>query len=170
MIAAGFIWVLTAIVYQRLGQPHVAHEAIMRNILEYAELMLFLLCAMTYINSMEERNVFQALRAWFVNKGFSLRVVFWITGFSGLCHLADRRQPDHRALDGRSSHGRGRRQHKIRSPGLYQHRDRGQCRRRLLALWRHHHPDGLAEGPGAVRRPVSASRARPAVYTPLAPI
>ncbi len=81
MLAAGIIWVLVAIVYQQLGRPEDAHDAIMHNILEYAELMLFLLAAMTYINSMEERNVFQALRAWLVNKGFSLRVVFWITGF-----------------------------------------------------------------------------------------
>lgn len=81
MLAAGIIWVMVAIVFQQLGKPQAAHDAIMHNILEYAELMLFLLAAMTYINSMEERNVFQALRAWLVNKGFSLRVVFWITGF-----------------------------------------------------------------------------------------
>lgn len=80
MLAAGFIWVLVALIYHRMGQPHAAHEAIMHNIMEYAELMLFLLVAMTYINSMEERNVFQALRAWLVSKGFSLRLVFWITG------------------------------------------------------------------------------------------
>ncbi len=80
MFAAGVIWVLVAIVFRQMGQPQAAHAAIMHNILEYAELMLFLLCAMTYINSMEERNVFQALRAWLVNKGYSLRMVFWITG------------------------------------------------------------------------------------------
>jgi NhaD family Na+/H+ antiporter len=80
MLAAGIIWVMVALAYQQLGRPEAAHDAIMHNILEYAELMLFLLAAMTYINSMEERNVFQALRAWLVNKGFSLRVVFWITG------------------------------------------------------------------------------------------
>jgi NhaD family Na+/H+ antiporter len=81
MFAAGIIWVLVAVVFHQMGRPHAAHEAIMHNILEYAELMLFLLCAMTYINSMEERNVFQTLRAWLVNKGYSLRMVFWITGF-----------------------------------------------------------------------------------------
>ena len=80
MFAAGLIWVLVAIVYRAIGMPEAAHDAILGNMLEYAELMLFLLSAMTYINSMEERNIFQALRAWLVNKGFSLRVVFWITG------------------------------------------------------------------------------------------
>jgi NhaD family Na+/H+ antiporter len=82
LMAAGIIWVLIAITYRQLGIPaHEAHTAIMRNISEYAELFLFLLVAMTYINSMDERNVFQALRSWLVSKGFSLRIVFWITGF-----------------------------------------------------------------------------------------
>ncbi len=82
LMAAGVIWVLIAITYRQIGVPmEEAHTAIMHNISEYAELFLFLLVAMTYINSMDERNVFQALRSWLVSKGFSLRIVFWITGF-----------------------------------------------------------------------------------------
>lgn len=82
MLAAGIIWVLLAVTFRQMGIPaHEAHDAIKVNILEYAELMLFLLSAMTYVNAMEERNVFQALRAWLVSRGFSLRVIFWITGF-----------------------------------------------------------------------------------------
>jgi Na+/H+ antiporter NhaD/arsenite permease-like protein len=50
------------------------------TLLEYAELMLFLLVAMTYINVMEERQVFDALRSWLIRKGFSLKSLFWITG------------------------------------------------------------------------------------------
>ncbi len=80
LFAAGIIWVLLAIAYIKIGDTHSAHEAIKHNLLEYAELFLFLLSAMTYINSMEERNVFQALRAWLVTRGFSLRMIFWITG------------------------------------------------------------------------------------------
>jgi NhaD family Na+/H+ antiporter len=81
LLAAGIIWVLVAVTFKAMGDTHTAHEAIKDNILEYAELLLFLLVAMTYINSMEERNVFQSLRIWLVCKGFSLRIVFWITGF-----------------------------------------------------------------------------------------
>jgi len=81
MMAAGIIWILLAITYQKVGIPaEEAHNAIIHNISEYAELMLFLLAAMTYINSMDERNVFQALRSWLVSRGYSLRIVFWITG------------------------------------------------------------------------------------------
>jgi len=80
LLAAGIIWVLVAIAFNKAGYPDEAHHAIMHNLVEYAELLLFLLSAMTYINAMEERNVFQTLRSWLVSRGFSLRVIFWLTG------------------------------------------------------------------------------------------
>ncbi len=80
IVAAGIIWVLVAITYQAMGRPDHAHTAILHNLTEYVELFLFLLAAMTYINALEERNAFLALRSWMVNKGFSLRTVFWMTG------------------------------------------------------------------------------------------
>ncbi len=80
ILAAGIIWGLIGWVYQQHGQPHLAEEAVRHNLLEYAELMLFLLVAMTYINAMEERRVFEALRVWLVRKGLGFRALFWITG------------------------------------------------------------------------------------------
>ncbi len=80
IVAAGIIWILVALSYQALGKPDHAHTAVMHNLTEYAELFLFLLAAMTYINALEERNAFRALRSWLVNKGFTLRTVFWMTG------------------------------------------------------------------------------------------
>ncbi len=80
LLAAGLIWIGIAVTFNSLGHPQAAEEAIRHNLLEYAELFLFLLVAMTYINSMDERNVFQALRSWLVSRGFSLRMVFWVTG------------------------------------------------------------------------------------------
>lgn len=81
LLAAGIIWTFVAITFAQMGHPQAAEEAIRHNLLEYAELFLFLLTAMTYINAMDERNVFQALRSWLVTRGFSLRTVFWVTGF-----------------------------------------------------------------------------------------
>ncbi len=81
LFAAGIIWVLLAVAYMGIGDIHSAHQAIKESLLEYAELFLFLLAAMTYINAMEERNVFQALRAFLVSQGYSLRLIFWVTGF-----------------------------------------------------------------------------------------
>jgi Na+/H+ antiporter NhaD/arsenite permease-like protein len=43
-------------------------------------LLLFLLAAMTYINTMDERGVFDVLRAWLLAQNFSLRTLFWVTG------------------------------------------------------------------------------------------
>jgi len=80
IIAAGLIWAIIGYTYTQMGQPHVAEEAVRNNLLEYAELFLFLLVAMTYINSMEERQVFSALRSWLIRKQFSLRKLFWMTG------------------------------------------------------------------------------------------
>jgi NhaD family Na+/H+ antiporter len=80
LLAAGLIWGMIAWVYAGHNMPHAAEIAVRHNILEYAELFLFLLVAMTYINAMEERLVFEALRARLVCAGFSFRKLFWITG------------------------------------------------------------------------------------------
>lgn len=80
MLAAGIIWGLIAWYYQAHDIPHVVEAALRHNLEEYAELMLFLLVAMTYINAMDERNVFEALRSWLVRKGFGYRTLFWVTG------------------------------------------------------------------------------------------
>jgi NhaD family Na+/H+ antiporter len=81
IIAAGLIWAIIGAVYMNHGMSELAEHAVRHNLLEYAELMLFLLVAMTYINAMEERQVFDALRAWLIRKGFSFRTLFWLTGF-----------------------------------------------------------------------------------------
>jgi len=80
IVAAGFIWMLVAFAYSAAGDTHTAEELVRHNLLEFSELFLFLLAAMTFINTMEERGIFEVLRAWLVNQGFSLRQVFWITG------------------------------------------------------------------------------------------
>lgn len=80
MIAAGFIWILAALAYHTVGKMEELKELFDHNLLEYAQLLLFLLAAMTFVNTLEERNIFEALRAWLISKGFSLYWVFWITG------------------------------------------------------------------------------------------
>ncbi len=80
MVAAGLIWVLVAVAFKQADHTELVAPILHHNILEFAFLFLFLLSAMTYINTMEERNVFAALRSWLVSKGFSLYWIFWITG------------------------------------------------------------------------------------------
>ena len=80
IIAAGVIWILVGIAYAQRGDTVTAARELRHNFVEYAELMLFLFSAMTYINTMEERNVFRALRSWMVSSGFSLRTIYWLAG------------------------------------------------------------------------------------------
>jgi Na+/H+ antiporter NhaD/arsenite permease-like protein len=81
ILAAGIIWAHAAILSKEAGvSAEDMHKAFEYNLKEYAELMLFLLVAMTYINSMSERNVFEALRSWLVRKQFGYRKLFLITG------------------------------------------------------------------------------------------
>ncbi|MDO3387907.1 sodium:proton antiporter NhaD [Gilvimarinus sp. SDUM040013] len=81
LVAAGVIWMCIGWVYAQAGLPHDAEHAFRHTLLEFAELMLFLLVAMTYINALEERRLFDVLRAWMVRKGFNYRALFWLTGF-----------------------------------------------------------------------------------------
>jgi Na+/H+ antiporter NhaD/arsenite permease-like protein len=79
LVVAGIIWALAAFARSQAGLED-AGELLRHNLEEYAELLLFLLAAMTYVNTLEERSVFRALRDRLVARGFSLRTVFWITG------------------------------------------------------------------------------------------
>ncbi|MBO9539279.1 sodium:proton antiporter NhaD [bacterium] len=85
MVAAGLIWALIGLAYARAGDTHTAETAIRHNLLEFGELFLFLLAAMTFINTLDDRRVFDALRAWLVGRGFSLRGLFWVTGALAFC-------------------------------------------------------------------------------------
>jgi Na+/H+ antiporter NhaD/arsenite permease-like protein len=63
-----------------MGHDSHAHDFLKHLIAEIGELFFFLLVAMTYINTMEERNVFRCLRSWLLNKGLGFRQLYWATG------------------------------------------------------------------------------------------
>lgn len=80
VLAAGIIWVCVSVAANHVGMEEDAHEALNHNLMEFGELFLFLLVAMTYINAMEERRVFKVLRSWLINRGYGFRKLFWMTG------------------------------------------------------------------------------------------
>lgn len=80
VMAAGLIWALIGVAYGMAGQPEAAHEHALRVIEEYGELFLFLLVAITYVNTLEERRAFEVLRAWLVGRGYGYRQLFVLTG------------------------------------------------------------------------------------------
>ena len=86
ILAAGLIWALISVLAVEKGVSHTQlKQAVMHDLEEYAAMFLFLLVAMTYINSMEDRQIFAMLRSWLISKGFNFRGLFWITGTIAFC-------------------------------------------------------------------------------------
>ena len=79
VVAAGVLWLLVALAWQKSGLQG-ADEVLRHNLVEYGGLLLFLLAAMTFVNTLEERHVFVALRSALVAHRFSYRAMFWLTG------------------------------------------------------------------------------------------
>lgn len=80
MLAAGLIWALIGIAYALAGQPEAAHDHATLIIEEYGELFLFLIVAITYVNTLEERRAFDVLRVRLVGLGLGYRQLFLMTG------------------------------------------------------------------------------------------
>ena len=86
MLGAGIIWLTIGIMVRDTGLDRDAlHGAVNLGLEEYGSLLLFLLSAMTFISALQDRLVFDALRARLVKAGFNLRQLFWITGFGAFC-------------------------------------------------------------------------------------
>lgn len=91
MTAAGVIWILVAIAYHQEDRAVEVAEKLRHVLLEFAELFLFLLSAMSFVNTMVERNVFEALRTRLTATKVSVRGIYWITGLAAflLSPIAD---------------------------------------------------------------------------------
>ena len=80
VLGAALAWFAICIYYTMNGQAKAASLAFESNLLAYIELLLFILVSMTYLNTMEERGIFDALRIFLLSKRYSYRQLFWITG------------------------------------------------------------------------------------------
>ena len=80
LMAAGLIWALIGMAYAAAGMGEKAEEAAQHVIMEYGELFLFLLVAITYVNTLQERRVFDVLRVRLTGRNLSYRSLFWLTG------------------------------------------------------------------------------------------
>ena len=82
ILAATIIW--AGIAFHASGDPslstHWAEGKFKHLILEFAELFFFLFVAMTYVNALTERKMFDSLCSWLSNNKFSFKKIFWITG------------------------------------------------------------------------------------------
>jgi Na+/H+ antiporter NhaD/arsenite permease-like protein len=82
LFAAGIIWGLIGWYANQHNGGHEAELALRHSLLQYAELMLFILVVMTYINALAERRVFLALRTWVAHRNYSYRRLFWTIGLT----------------------------------------------------------------------------------------
>ena len=80
LVAAGLIWMLVGVGGVQSGAGATAAAAAEDTLLDYAELLLFLIPAMTYVNTLDDRGLFDALRIWLIQRGLSFRALFWATG------------------------------------------------------------------------------------------
>jgi Na+/H+ antiporter NhaD/arsenite permease-like protein len=80
VLGAGIIWAMVALIANQKGLSNIAGAAIRHNLMDYAEILLFIIVAMTYINTLTERRVFEALRTWLIHHRYTYRKLFWITG------------------------------------------------------------------------------------------
>ncbi len=60
--------------------PEPLHDEMEKLILEIAEIFFFLFVAMTYIETLIERRVFDVLKYKLTSRGYSYKKLFWITG------------------------------------------------------------------------------------------
>ena len=81
LLAAGLIWLLIGLAYRHTGKQELVAEVARHTLMEYGELFLFLFVAITYVNSLDERGVFNALREKLIAMNLSYRKLFWLTGF-----------------------------------------------------------------------------------------
>ncbi len=84
LLTGCLMWVFIALYEAVAGGGH-AEEHVKDMAGEIAELFFFILVAMTYINTLQERLVFESLKSWLIRKRFSYRSLFWITGGITFC-------------------------------------------------------------------------------------
>ncbi|MBL0686937.1 MAG: sodium:proton antiporter NhaD [Sulfurospirillum sp.] len=87
-----FIFILIGFYYLMNGlDTKPLQNEIEHLVLEIAGILFFLLVAMTYIEALIERRVFDTLKYNLISKGYSYKKLFWLTGIIGffLSPIAD---------------------------------------------------------------------------------
>ena len=81
ILGAGVIWILIGI--RESGDPEARehmHDALLHELTGFSSLFLFLLVSMTFVNAMNDREVFKSIRAWIQRRNMTYRQLFFATG------------------------------------------------------------------------------------------
>ncbi len=83
ILASCIIWFLVAevAVNDHGFTKEQINVLIKHDLMDFSELLLFLLVSMTYTNALVERNVFEKIRYTLIYWGLNYRQLFWLTGF-----------------------------------------------------------------------------------------
>lgn len=81
VLGCGLIWFAIFIYYSLCyGSAKNVAAAFQSNLTAYAELFLFIMVSMTFLNTMTERGIFDTLQIALVKRRYRYRQLFWITG------------------------------------------------------------------------------------------
>jgi Na+/H+ antiporter NhaD/arsenite permease-like protein len=80
LLGGGLAWLIVGVVLASVGRSDLASHVFAETLTEYGELMLFLVVAMSYVNTLQDRLLFEGLRTKLIGQGWSLRQLYWITG------------------------------------------------------------------------------------------
>ena len=81
LFTGAFMFMLIGVYYAINGMdPDPLHDEMSTLILEIAEIYFFLLVAMTYIETLLERRVFDVMKYRLTSRGYSYKKIFWLTG------------------------------------------------------------------------------------------
>jgi len=81
LFTGAFMFMLIGVYYSINGMdPEPLHHEMEVLILEIAEIYFFLLVAMTFIETLLERRVFDVMKYKLTSKGYSYKKIFWLTG------------------------------------------------------------------------------------------
>ena len=81
LLMGTFIFMIIAFYYAINGMDmNLVHTQAQHLILEISEIFFFLYVAMTFIEALIERQVFEVLKYNLIEKGYTFRKLFWVTG------------------------------------------------------------------------------------------
>lgn len=80
LISAGIVWLIVGYLGQKSVSEEFAKVAFSHAFLEYGELFLFLMVAMTYVNTLQERGLFEWIQYKLLSYGMTYNSIFWALG------------------------------------------------------------------------------------------
>ncbi|MEB3187364.1 MAG: sodium:proton antiporter NhaD [bacterium] len=80
MVTAGLIWVTVAVGAHQHGVGSQVHDLFLGHLMAFAEIFCFLIAAMTFVNTMDDRGVFRWLGSGLLPANTSWKRLYWTSG------------------------------------------------------------------------------------------